>query len=476
LNVLSHARSASLYIAGAQSRDEQHRYERLLLNIGGFIMEIENLAPHVQEVARALGDKLSEEEIAEELRKYVDVYRLSIPMAKKTIVKKYGGDAASFSVGFQRKLAELRPNEPNVDFVAKVLSANDKEITSKGEKKRIIYGFVGDDSTTLPYTAWETEGLALSKGEVISVKGAYTREYQGRVQVNFGNRVSIRKEDPATIPDIQVADGPPKVATIGELREGMGYVQVKGRVLSIDPKDVTVKGEAKRIFSGVLADETGKVQFTSWSDFKVKQGDILKISKATVKGWRGIPQLNFDDRAEVTKVKEKFPSAEELQKSCVSMISEISARGGAADATVRGAIIEIRDGSGLIMRCPECKRALQKGTCKVHGRVEGLPDLRIKAIVDDGSGAVSAVIGRELTEKLTESTLDECMEKAKKTMNLDVVKDSFEEKLLLKVVTVTGNVTSDEYGLSMIVNGAGMGVEDVRPEVERLLVELEESR
>jgi len=343
LNVLSHARSASLYIAGAQSRDEQHRYERLLLNIGGFIMEIENLAPHVQEVARALGDKLSEEEIAEELRKYVDVYRLSIPMAKKTIVKKYGGDSASFSVGFQRKLAELRPNEPNVDFVAKVLSANDKEITSKGEKKRIIYGFVGDDSTTLPYTAWETEGLALSKGEVISVKGAYTREYQGRVQVNFGNRVSIRKEDPATIPDIQVADGPPKVATIGELREGMGYVQVKGRVLSIDPKDVTVKGEAKRIFSGVLADETGKVQFTSWSDFKVKQGDILKISKATVKGWRGIPQLNFDDRAEVTKVKEKFPSAEELQKSCVSMISEISARGGAADATVRGAIIEIRD-------------------------------------------------------------------------------------------------------------------------------------
>jgi len=114
--------------------------------------------------------------------------------------------------------------------------------------------------------------------------------------------------------------------------------------------------------------------------------------------------------------------------------------------------------------------------CKVHGRVEGYPDLRIKAIVDDGSGAVSAVIGRELTEKLTESTLDECMEKAKKTMNLDVVKDSFEEKLLLKVVTVTGNVTSDEYGLSMIVNGAGMGVEDVRPEVERLLVELEESR
>lgn len=439
-------------------------------------MEIQNLAPHVQEVARALGDKLSEEEIAEELRKYVDVYRLSIPMAKRTIVKKYGGDAASFSVGFQRKLAELRPNEPNVDFVAKVLSVNDKEITSKGEKKRIMYGFLGDDSTSLPYTAWETEGLELSKGEVISVKGAYTREYQGRVQVNFGNRVSIRKEDPETIQEVQVADGPAKVVTVEELREGMGYVQVKGRVLSIEPKDVSVKGEPKRIFSGVLADESGKVQFTSWSDFKVNEGDILKISKATVKGWRGIPQLNFDERAEVVKVKEKFPSIEELSKTVVSLISEISGKGGAADATVKGAVIEVREGSGLIMRCPECRRALQKGTCKVHGRVEGLPDLRVKAIVDDGSGAVSAVIGRELTEKLMETTLDECMDKAKKSMNLDIVKDSIEDRLLLKVVTLTGNVTSDAYGLSMIVNGASLGTEDVRPEVERLLVELEESR
>jgi replication factor A1 len=439
-------------------------------------MEIQNLAPHVQEVARALGDKLTEEEIEEELRKYVDVYRLSIPMAKKTIVKKHGGDPESFSVGFQRKLAELRPNEPNVDFVAKVLSSNSKEITSKGEKKRIIYGFVGDDSTTLPYTAWEAEGLELSKGEVISVKGAYTREYQGRVQVNFGNRVTIRKEDPATIKDVQVADGPPKVVTVSELREGMGYVQVKGRVLSVEARDVTVKGEPKRIFSGVIADESGKVQFTAWSDFKVKEGDILKVSKGTVKGWRGIPQLNFDERAEVVKVKEKFPSAEELQKASVSMISEVASRGGAADATVKGAVIEVRDGSGLIMRCPDCRRALQKGSCKVHGRVDGTPDLRIKAIVDDGSGAVSAVMGRELTERLIGRTLDECMEEAKKSMNLDVVKDLIEDTLLLKVLSLTGNVTSDEYGLSMIVNDAGVKAEDVRAEVERLLVELEESR
>ena len=436
-------------------------------------MEIQKLAPHIEEITRALGDKLSEEQIAEELQKYVDVYKLSIPMAKRTIVKKYGGDSGGFSAGFQRKLAELRPNDPNVDFVAKVLSANAKEIQAKGEKKQIVFGFLGDDTTTLPYTAWEIEDLQLNKGDVISVKGAYTREYQGRVQVNFGNRVSIKKEDPSTVGDIQVAQGPPRAVGIGELREAMGYVEVKGRILSLEPREVTVQGEAKKIFSGVLADETGKVQFTAWSDFKLKQDEVVKVSRGTVKAWRGIPQLSFDERGEVIRIKEKYPSAEELRKTGMRMIAEIAAKGGAVDATVRGVLIEVRDGSGLIMRCQECKRALQKGMCKIHGRVDGYPDLRVKAILDDGSGAVGVVMSRELSEKLLDITLDESMQKAKEKMNFDIVKDEMDELLTLKILTVSGPVTADQYGLSMIAKEAQLSAVDVKQEAEKLLVELE---
>jgi replication factor A1 len=436
-------------------------------------VEIQKLAPHIEEIARALGDKLSEEQIAEELQKYVDVYKLSIPMAKRTIVKKYGGDSSGFSAGFQRKLAEIRPNEPNVDFVAKVLSANAKEIQAKGEKKQIVFGFLGDETTTLPYTAWEIEDLQLNKGDVISVKGAYTREYQGRVQINFGNRVSIKKEDPSTVGDIQVAQGPPRSVEIGELREAMGYVEVKGRILSLEPREVSVQGEMKKIFSGVLADETGKVQFTAWSDFKLKEGEVVKISRGTVKAWRGIPQLSFDERGEVIKIKEKYPSAEELRKTGVRMIAEIAAKGGAVDATVRGVLIEVRDGSGLIMRCQECKRALQKGMCKIHGRVDGYPDLRVKAILDDGSGAVGVVMNRELSEKLIDTTLDESMQKAKEKMNFDIVKDEMDELLTLKVLVVSGPVTADQYGLSMIAKEAQLSIPDVKQEAEKLLVELE---
>ncbi len=438
-------------------------------------MDDETLAPHVEEINRALGGKLSAEDIANELKRYLEVFGLSLPVAKRTIVKRHGGDASGFSAGFQRKLAELRPNEPNVDFVAKLLSVNSKEITVKGEKKPIMFGFIGDDTTTLPWTAWETEGMELQKGDVISVKGAYTREYQGRIQVNFGNRISIKKEDPTTIGDIQIAQGPPRVANIGQLREGMGFVEVKGRLLSVDERTVVVKGEPKKIFSGVVADETGKVPFTAWSDFRLKQGEVVRISKGTVKSWRGIPQLSFDERAELTKVMEKFPSVEELQKSGRSMISEVAGRGGASDVVIEGVVTEVRDGSGLIMRCSECKRALQKGTCKVHGRVEGYPDLRIKATLDDGSGAVSLIVGRELTEKLLDTTLDESMAKAKESMNFDIVKDMLDEKLTLRILKVVGNIKVDEYGLSMIVQDGELPKHEVRPEAERLLVELEAS-
>jgi replication factor A1 len=201
----------------------------------------------------------------------------------------------------------------------------------------------------------------------------------------------------------------------------------------------------------------------------------VRISRATVKAWRGIPQLSFDDRADVMKVKEKFPSAEELSRSGVRLISEIASAGGSADVAVRGVVIEVREGSGLIMRCPECKRALQKGMCKLHGRVEGFPDLRVKAVLDDGSGAVSVVMGRELTEKLLDTTLDESMAKAKEKMNFDAVKDDIDERLTMKILTASGAVTSDQYGLSMIAKGAELATQDVKEEAEKLLVELEGS-
>jgi hypothetical protein len=50
-----------------------------------------------------------------------------------------------------------------------------------------------------------------------------------------------------------------------------------------------------------------------------------------------------------------------------------------------------------------------------------------------------------------------------------------DEKLALKVVSATGSVTVDAYGLSMIVKDAELAKVEAKEEAEKLLVELEGS-
>ena len=153
------------------------------------------------------------------------------------------------------------------------------------------------------------------------------------------------------------------------------------------------------MFSGVLGDETGKAQFTAWHDFKLKEGAVVKVSGGYVKVWKGIPQFTFDEKATV----EKLDASTIPKKDVITQkipIAELVERNGALDVEVEGTVIEIRKGSGLVQRCPQCNRVLQGGTCAVHGAVQGKADVRMKLVIDDGTGSVSAILGRELTEKL----------------------------------------------------------------------------
>ena len=59
----------------------------------------DDIAPHVQDITRALGGKVSEQEIEKELSNYINVYRVSLDTAKRSIVKKHGGNPAHLSPG-----------------------------------------------------------------------------------------------------------------------------------------------------------------------------------------------------------------------------------------------------------------------------------------------------------------------------------------------------------------------------------------
>jgi replication factor A1 len=358
-----------------------------------------------------------------------------------------------------------------------VLSVNRKDIEASGEPRQILYGLVADESGTMPYTAWDAERHHLGRGDNVLIRNAYTKEWNGAPQLNLGTRATIEKvaEDAVKLPEGVEAPLGMTTCKVAELKEGMNSVHVVVKILSVEQRKLETTNGPKTVYSGMAADETGKVQYSAWHDFGLKRDDVVSIRGAYVKSWRGIPQLNFGERAEVASSKAIELADAELSKPSKRTVDELEHIGGAVDVLVSGIVVDVKKGSGLIFRCPQCNRLVQKGVCRLHGKVEGHADLRIKAVVDDGSGAITTVMNRDLTETLVGITLDDALKQAKDAMNPEVVQEKVDERLFAKPVEVRGNVTSDEYGLMMIVTEARIVVPEVRGEASSLLSELEAS-
>ncbi|UCC92288.1 MAG: hypothetical protein JSW25_06340 [Thermoplasmata archaeon] len=410
--------------------------------------------------------------IARELDEYLNVYRVPLGTAKESIVKKHGGNPGALEASVFRKLSDLRPDEPSVDLLVRVVAVNTKTITVDGNEKDIVYGILGDDSGTLQFTAWDAGRFQYEKGNVLRIVSAYTKGWNDEVQVNLGDRAAITREEDGALPPppqgaAAVVGGEAKVS---DLRAGMRGLDLTFRILDVAPRQVNVKGEEKTVWSGSLADETGMIEFSSWHDFSLEPGDVVHLQGGYIRTWRGVPQLSFDGRDDLEKLEpDALPGADELAQETMVSIDDLERRGGAASVAVQGIMIEVREGSGLVFRCTECRRVVRKGTCSIHGRVESTPDLRVKGVVDDGSGSLSVIINREMTEELLGKTLEECKALAQEAFDSEVVRDLLVDRLVAKPVKVTGNVVSDDFGLMMIVRSVSDVEVDVKGEAEDLL-------
>ena len=430
-------------------------------------MPTEDLKTDVQEVMSILGDHAKDvtaDDVEAELQRFIE-YGVPLTQAKQAIIKKYGGPLFSNGSAALLKrtvISELEPNQRSVKLVAKIVSINPKDIIVKGEKRTIFYGILRDESGTVSFTAWNE--LTATVGDIVEISNAYTREWQGQVDVNLGDRTYIEKKDESALPKNAFE---PKKCTIEQLHTGIGDVDIVAVVLEIEKKDVEVDGQQKKMFSGVLGDETGKTPFSAWSDFKLKKGDTVHIVGANVRGWKGIPQISFDDNATVRKADRKIATKDVPIRNL--KMCDVVEHQGLYDVKVKGEVIEIQEGSGLILRCPECNRALFNNECRTHGAVEGQPDLRLKCAVDDGTGVVSAIFDRTTSEQFLEKTLEEC-----KAMKPDELTNTIITHVYAISVRLQGNSLRDSFGTSFIVKELEREEIDVKEEALVLQNELED--
>ena len=442
-------------------------------------------APHIEDIARALNDKLDHPTIAEELRKYVEDYSIDLATAKEAIVRKHYGDPRALARSVTKTLDQLTSPENSVSFRAKLVSLREKQINTRDGERKIHEGYVADATGQLRFTSWH-EDFPFEVGAVIEVSNAYSKEWNNNIDINLGDRCRVREVEDEALAALEVEQprsagggtgggGGDSAAGIIGLRDGMRNVNLTVRVLRVEPREVTVRGEQRTIYGGEVADETGSVRFTDWHGHELTKGRSYKLDNGYVREWQGTPELQLSEYCTVTEAEETgLPSTEVLDVGTPYTIEQLDERGGANDAVLEGHVLAVREGSGLIFRCPECNRMLQSGSCMIHDRQTGKPDLRTKAILDDGTGSLQLILGRETTEQILGYTLEDALDKVKETYSPEVVQEELQDKLVLAPARVTGNITNDDWGLMMI--GRSLTVEaayDAEAEALKFMESLE---
>ena len=405
-----------------------------------------------EELASTLG--VDETEVKADLEKLVS-YSVPMDEAKQSLRRKYGdgGSGGGGGTPSETDIADITPESGNVTVSARVLTVGKRSIRYEGDEQIIFEGELADESGRISYTAWND--FSLSPGDTITAGNAGVREWDGEPELNLGGSTTVTlREDPLEVP---YAVGGER--DLIELEPGDRGRTIEVRVLEVERRTIDGRDGETEILSGEVGDETTRLPFTDWDPHdELAEGASVRLADVYVDEFRGVPSVNVTEFSTVDPV-----AAVDVSDSATEMsVRAAVASGGVYDVLLTGNVIEVRDGSGLIERCPECGRVVQNDQCRTHGQVDPEDDLRVKAILDDGTDTVTAILDRELTAEVYGGTLEDALEHARDEMNRDVVADRIATRLEGREYRVRGSLSVDEYGANL--NASEFAESDADPE------------
>ena len=392
-----------------------------------------------EELASDLGaDKAEVREKLETLQSY------SVPIeeAKQSIRREYGDSGASGGGGDppETDVADIEPNADNVTVTARVLTVGKRSIRYEGDEQVIFEGELADETGTISYTAWTD--FSLSPGDTITAGNAGVREWEGDPELNLGESTTVTLDEESLSVPHEVGGERDLI----DLRPGDRGRTVEVRVLEVEPKTIDGRDGETEILSGVVGDETARLPFTDWDPHEgVEESESVRLGDVYVREFRGVPSVNATEFSTVESVADVDVSDAATRMT----VREAVDSGGIFDVELVGNVIEVRDGSGLIQRCPDCGRVVQNDQCRSHGEVDPEDDLRVKAILDDGTDTVTVILARDLTEAVYGGSLEDALEAARDAMDRDVVADGIAEDLVGREFRVRGALSVDEYGANL---------------------------
>jgi len=303
------------------------------------------------------------------------------------------------------------------------------------------------------YDRFKAAGIEIGK-EIIRAK----LEVLANFRVPIGEAVrtvtnSLRKEH--NLPFESFKQGNASLVPIASIKEDNKWVTVRAKVLQVwDPRNDVISQ------TGLIGDESGALKYTIFEksadkiDMILEEGESYEFRNVVTSEWQGQFSLKINSNSEIIHLEEAVEA-------------------GRQSITVTGIITSISPGSGLIKRCPECRRRLSKGSCGEHGRVEGVFDLRLKACLQDSVPSIppkgyDLLLNAELVEKLTGMTLDKAREMATEALDTAVVEQFLSDMVLFRYYKVTGAPLTGNFLVSEIEPIQGMTVQ-IATEVKKVL-------
>lgn len=348
------------------------------------------------------------------------------------------------------RLRDLRPTTDPVVVLARVVAAQRRDVTRKsdGGRRPVLSGLLSDGTATVRFTWWDPPPEGVDRGTVLRAGPVQVREWQGRPEISFTWRTRVEEASAVELPALAADDLPARRVT--DLAGGDEGFRLEVRVVRVDAKTVSVGEERREVHEGIVADASGTIAFTAWTDFRLRPDEALRISGGYVRAFRGRPQLTLDERAHVERIPgDALPDAAMLRAAAPRPIAELEASRGSELASVEGLVVGLLPPSGLVHRCPTCRRTVTKGLCRLHGSVEGVPDLRARIVLDDGTGALTLNAGRAETEQLWGRTLEQCLAQLRSQPDPTVLEEQLFAALFGRRLRASGRATADDFGLTL---------------------------
>ncbi|HJJ94970.1 MAG TPA: hypothetical protein O0W79_00080 [Methanocorpusculum sp.] len=260
-------------------------------------------------------------------------------------------------------------------------------------------GLLADTSGRTKFVLWQDpKKEKLTLGTVYTIYYATVDEFNGRYSIGLNSAMWLESEDsnlsslPVKTGEVVVPNEDLPITSIHDLKPGYASVRVKFIEEWESRSD-------KMLQTGLVGDETGRMKFVLWKD-DIKQP--LELNRVYV--IKNVKVDEYNGRLSITLNRSEYTAENENTELIIgTKLDELS-----------GSLVQIGKGSGLIKRCPVegCGRVLSKpNLCPVHEIQTNFNyDMRIRGVLDDGQKAYNILMNREITEKISNITMDEAIE------------------------------------------------------------------